>query len=65
MRHQTIDNVIDGKVSKCSLIDNNINILKYTIMTQSYETALAELENSRVELEALGAISEGETSYIT
>ena len=33
-------------------------------MARSYETALAELENARVELEALNTISEEEACYI-
>ena len=33
-------------------------------MARSYETALAELENARVELEALNTISEEEAYYI-
>ena len=33
-------------------------------MARSYETALAELENARVELEALNMISEEEACYI-
>lgn len=33
-------------------------------MARTYETALAELENAKVELEALGTISEEEACYI-
>ena len=33
-------------------------------MARTYETALAELENAKVELEALGTISEAEACYI-
>lgn len=33
-------------------------------MARSYETALAELENARVELEALNMIGEEEACYI-
>lgn len=33
-------------------------------MTRSYEIALAELENARVELDALNTISEEEACYI-
>lgn len=33
-------------------------------MARTYETALAELENAKVELETLGTISEEEACYI-
>ena len=33
-------------------------------MARTYETALAELENAKVELEALGTISNEEACYI-
>lgn len=64
LHHQTHDNAINGKVSKCSLIDNSTNTLKHTIMTQSYETALAELNNAKLELAAIEAMTDEQVCYI-
>lgn len=64
MHHQTIDNAINGKVSNCSLIDNSMNILKFMVMTRSYEIALAELNSLKQELAAIEAMTDEKVCYI-
>lgn len=64
LHHQTIDNAITGKVSKSGLIGNSTNTLKFTIMARNCETALAELNSSKVELAEIEAMTDEKACYI-